>query len=57
METEQAEITLEDLRKGSDNLLRRVYEENRDKFLNFAKIPACSWESAGVDDSLELAFA
>ncbi len=37
METEQAEITLEDLRKGSDNLLRRVYEENRDKFLNFAR--------------------
>ena len=37
MKNKQAQITLEDLRKGSDTLLRRVYEENRDKFLNFAK--------------------
>ena len=30
-------ITLEDLRQGSNQVLKRVYEENRDKFLNFAK--------------------
>ena len=30
-------VTLEDLRQGSDTVLRQVYEENRDKFLNFAK--------------------
>ena len=30
-------ITLEDLRQGSDQVLRQVYEENRDKFLNFAR--------------------
>ncbi|MEP3209327.1 MAG: sigma-70 family RNA polymerase sigma factor [Maribacter sp.] len=33
----QLDITLEELRKGSDSVLRRVYEENRDKFLNFAR--------------------
>ena len=37
MENVQVEITLEDLRKGSDTILRKVYEENRDKFLNYAK--------------------
>lgn len=37
MENVQAEITLEDLRKGSEKTLRKVYEENRDKFLNYAK--------------------
>ncbi|CAM4081292.1 RNA polymerase sigma factor [Zobellia roscoffensis] len=37
MENIQAEITLEDLRKGSDELLRRVYESNRLKFLNYAR--------------------
>lgn len=37
MKNEQAEITLEDLQKGSDKVLRQVYEENRDKFLNYAK--------------------
>ncbi len=37
MENVQAEVTLEDLRKGSDTVLRKVYEENRDKFLNYAK--------------------
>ncbi len=37
MENVQAEISLEDLRKGSDTVLRKVYEENRDKFLNYAK--------------------
>ncbi len=30
-------ITLEDLREGSDEVLKQVYEENRDKFINFAK--------------------
>lgn len=37
MKNVQAEITLEDLRKGSDSVLRKVYEENRGKFLNYAK--------------------
>ena len=37
MKNELAEITLEDLRKGSDKVLRRVYEQNRDKFLNYAR--------------------
>ncbi|MRI00564.1 sigma-70 family RNA polymerase sigma factor [Kriegella sp. EG-1] len=37
MENETAEITLQDLRKGSDAVLKKVYEENRDKFLNFAR--------------------
>ena len=33
----KTEITLEELRKGSDKALKQVYEENRDKFLNFAR--------------------
>lgn len=37
MENNKAEIKLEDLRKGSDKLLRKVYEENRNKFLNYAR--------------------
>ncbi|PKA97400.1 RNA polymerase sigma-70 factor (ECF subfamily) [Flavobacteriaceae bacterium MAR_2009_75] len=37
MENELAEISLNDLRKGSDRVLRKVYEDNRAKFLNFAK--------------------
>ncbi len=37
MQNEQAEVTLEDLRIGSDSVLRKVYEENRDKFLNYAR--------------------
>ncbi|MGI9553041.1 MAG: RNA polymerase sigma factor [Aurantibacter sp.] len=37
MENKQADITLEDLRKGSESTLKKVYEENRDKFLNYAK--------------------
>lgn len=37
MKNGQAEITLHDLRKGSDKVLRQVYEENREKFLNFAR--------------------
>jgi len=37
MENTQANITLEELRKGSESTLRKVYEENRDKFLNYAK--------------------
>ena len=28
---------LEDLRTGNEKALRKVYEDNRDKFLNFAK--------------------
>jgi len=30
-------ITLQDLKAGSDDVLQMVYEENRPKFLNFAK--------------------
>ena len=37
MENELVKITLEDLRKGSEKTLRKVYEENRGKFLNFAR--------------------
>ncbi|WP_273567979.1 RNA polymerase sigma factor [Maribacter halichondriae] len=37
MENAQVEFTLEELRQGSENVLRRVYEENRGKFLNFAR--------------------
>lgn len=37
VQEKQIDITLEELRKGSDKDLRRVYEENRDKFLNFAR--------------------
>jgi len=31
------EFTLEELRTGSDAVIRQVYEENRNKFLNFAR--------------------
>lgn len=37
MENVQAEITLEDLQKGTDEVLRNVYGDNRAKFLNFAR--------------------
>ena len=37
MKEAKTEITLEELRKGSDKALKQVYEENRDKFLNFAR--------------------
>ncbi|WP_291866687.1 sigma-70 family RNA polymerase sigma factor [Maribacter sp.] len=37
MKNTEANITLEDLRKGSDAVLKKVYEENRDKFLNYAR--------------------
>ncbi|WP_405413030.1 RNA polymerase sigma factor [Maribacter sp. Asnod1-A12] len=37
MKEKQEKITLEDLKLGSDILLKRVYEENRSKFLNFAR--------------------
>ena len=37
MESSLSEITLEDLRKGSDTVLKTVYEENRGKFLNYAR--------------------
>lgn len=31
------DITLEELKSGSEKVLKTVYEENRDKFLNFAR--------------------
>lgn len=31
------DISIEDLKQGSDSLYKRIYEENRDKFLNFAR--------------------
>lgn len=37
MKNTEANITLEDLKKGSDTVLKKVYEENRDKFLNYAR--------------------
>ncbi len=37
MKNTAANITLEDLRNGSDAVLKKVYEENREKFLNYAK--------------------
>lgn len=37
MTEKQEDITLEDLRQGSDTLLKKVYVENRAKFLNFAR--------------------
>ncbi|TMM52221.1 sigma-70 family RNA polymerase sigma factor [Maribacter algarum] len=37
MKEKQLDITLEELKQGSDQILRRVYEENRDKFLNWAR--------------------
>jgi RNA polymerase sigma-70 factor (ECF subfamily) len=33
----QNNITIEDLKEGSDVLFKNIYEDNRDKFLNFAK--------------------
>lgn len=30
-------ISVEDLRQGSDLLFKKIYEDNRDKFLNFAR--------------------
>lgn len=30
-------ITLDDLKQGSDTLLKQIYEDNRDKFINYAK--------------------
>ncbi|WP_055444588.1 RNA polymerase sigma factor [Lacinutrix himadriensis] len=33
----QNNITIEDLKEGSDLLFKNIYEDNRDKFLNFAK--------------------
>lgn len=33
----EKQITLEELRKGSDKVLKQVYEEHRSKFLNFAR--------------------
>jgi len=48
MENVKVEITLEELRKGSDRVLRTVYEENRDKFLNYAKRYSLS-ENENID--------
>lgn len=33
----QEEISLQSLRQGSDLVLQKVYEDNRDKFINFAR--------------------
>ncbi|MCX7547819.1 sigma-70 family RNA polymerase sigma factor [Xanthomarina sp. F1114] len=33
----QENITIEDLKQGSDLLFKRIYEDNRDKFINFAR--------------------
>ncbi|HLV14144.1 MAG TPA: sigma-70 family RNA polymerase sigma factor [Xanthomarina sp.] len=37
MQRVQENITITDLKKGSDLLFRKIYEDNRGKFLNFAK--------------------
>ncbi|QCW98888.1 sigma-70 family RNA polymerase sigma factor [Aggregatimonas sangjinii] len=37
MKEKKTEFTLEELKSGADSVLRQVYEENRDKFLNFAR--------------------
>lgn len=37
MKNTTANIILEDLRNGSDTVLKKVYEENRERFLNYAK--------------------
>lgn len=37
MQEQQIDITLEELRSGSEKVLRKVYEENREKFLNWAR--------------------
>ncbi len=37
VQEKQLDITLEELKQGSNKILRRVYEENRDKFLNWAR--------------------
>ncbi|WP_299891989.1 sigma-70 family RNA polymerase sigma factor [uncultured Lacinutrix sp.] len=37
MSNQQVEISLEDLRQGSEVALKQVYEDNRAKFINFAK--------------------
>ncbi|MGB5556265.1 MAG: sigma-70 family RNA polymerase sigma factor [Flavobacteriaceae bacterium] len=37
MKESKTDITLDDLRTGADQVLKQVYEENRGKFLNFAR--------------------
>lgn len=37
MQEKQKAITLEVLKQGADSVLKQVYEENREKFLNFAR--------------------
>ncbi len=44
----EKQITLEELRKGSEKVLKQVYEEHRSKFLNFARRYSLS-EEANTD--------
>ena len=37
MANNQEEISLQSLKQGSDQALQQVYEDNRDKFINFAR--------------------
>lgn len=37
MTNNQEEISLQDLKQGSDKALQKVYEDNREKFINFAR--------------------
>ena len=37
MINQQENIILDDLKQGSEKALRKVYEDNRDKFINFAR--------------------
>jgi RNA polymerase sigma-70 factor (ECF subfamily) len=37
MSINQADILLDQLKRGDENVFRRVYEDNRDKFINYAR--------------------
>lgn len=37
MNNKLEEVSIEDLKQGSELLFEKIYEDNRDKFLNFAK--------------------
>ncbi len=37
MKKRKADITLDELKKGSEEVLKRIYKENRNKFINFAR--------------------
>ena len=37
MHSAQENITIDNLKQGSDLLFKKIYEDNRDKFLNFAR--------------------